>query len=76
MLPFLKHNKEASASVPIEAIKRSSDEEVPFDVLETAAEDLIAAIHSKDTKAVAAAIRAAFELLDEEPHVEGPHIER
>lgn len=73
MLPFLRHNKEASASAPIETIKREHDEDAEFDVLEAAAEDLIHAVHSKDVKAVAEALRAAFELCDEQPHVEGPH---
>jgi len=38
------------------------------------AEDLIKAIHAKDTSATASALRAAFELCDSEPHDEGPHL--
>lgn len=74
MLPFLKHNKEASASTPIESIKRESDSGEEYDVLESAAEDLCHAIDAKDYKAIASALRAAFELLDSQPHEEGPHI--
>lgn len=74
MLPFLKRNQEASASAPIESIKRKPDEgSEEFDPLESAAEDLISAIHRKDIKAATEAIRAAFELCDSEPHEEGPH---
>lgn len=73
MLPFLKRNHEASASTPVESIKREHDEDVEFDVLESAAQDLIDAMHSKDVKATAEALRAAFELCDSEPHEEGPH---
>lgn len=72
MLPFLK-KQEAAASIPIETKKREPDSEPEFDTLESAGQDLIDAIHSKDVKSVAAALRAAFELLDSEPHFEGPH---
>lgn len=77
MLPFLKHSKEASVSVAPDTIKRKSDseDESEYDPMHSAADDLIAAVHSKDTKATADALRAAFELADSEPHHEGPHIE-
>jgi hypothetical protein len=73
MLPFLKKDKEASVSVPVDVQKREPDEESDYDTLESAADDLISAIHAKDTKGVCVALRAAFELLDSEPHDEGPH---
>lgn len=41
--------------------------------LEAAAEDLIAAVESKDKRAVAAALKSAFEICDASPHDEGPH---
>lgn len=77
MLPFLKYSKEASVSMAPESIKRKSDspEESEYDPMHSAADDLISAVHSKDTKATADALRAAFELADSEPHHEGPHIE-
>ena len=67
MLPFLKKTKEASIATTPEIIKRASDDEgaEDYDHLESAAEDLIAAVHSKDAKGVAAAIRSAFDMLDE-----------
>lgn len=73
MIPFLK-SKEASVSMPADTIKREPDDGAEYDALESAADDLIAAIHSKDAKGVAAALRAAFELAESQPHEEGPHI--
>lgn len=74
MLPFLKYKLEASASAPAESMKREPDEEPEYDALESAGQDLIDAIHSKDAKGVAVALRAAFQLADSEPHEEGEHI--
>lgn len=74
MLPFHKLNQEAAASGPVESIVREPDEGAEYDVLESAAEDLVRAVHSKDIKGVAEALRAAFDLCDSEPHEEGPHI--
>lgn len=75
MLPFLKRDKEGSASAPPDRIMREPDDESDsYDPLHAAAEDLISAIHSKDIKGAAEALRAAFELADSEPHVEGEHI--
>lgn len=74
MLPFLKHNQDASASSPIESIKREPDEGADYDSLESAAEDLKQALDEGNVKAIAAALRAAFELCDSEPHEEGEHI--
>jgi hypothetical protein len=73
MLPFLKNKQEGSMSLPSEPIKRDHDEDSDYDMLESAAEDLISAVHSKDVKAVCSALRAAFQMLDMEPHSEGPH---
>lgn len=73
MLPFLKHSKEGSMQGPVETIQREHDEDSGFDMVEACAEDLIEAVHKKDVKAVAQALRAAFEICDSEPHQEGPH---
>lgn len=71
-LPFLK-TKEASISVTPEAVKRKPDnEEKEYDYLDSASDDLIAAIQSRDTKGVTAALRAAFELMEQSPHEEYP----
>lgn len=75
MLPFLKHKQEGSYSEEDDPIKRKSDEESSedYDMLESAAEDLISAMHSKDVKAVCSALRAAHEICDLEPHSEASH---
>lgn len=73
MLPFLKGNKEGSVSTDADPIKRKSDSGEEYDSLESAAEELISAVHAKDAKAVCSALRSAFQLCDLEPHEEGPH---
>ena len=73
MLPFLKHSQDASMSAPVDVVKRTPDHEEEYDPMHAAADDLIAAVTSKDTKATADALRAAFELADSERHVEGKH---
>jgi hypothetical protein len=42
--------------------------------MHSAASDLIKAIESKDISAVAAALKAAFQIADSEPHDEGEHL--
>lgn len=74
MLPYLKLKQEGSNSGPIESIERKSDNEAEYDPLESAAEDLCHAIEAKDYPAIAMALRAAFDLLESEPHHEGEHI--
>lgn len=70
MLPFLKNKQEASASSPVESVKREPDEGAEFDSLEVAMQELFSA---KSDKERAAAFRAAFELLESQPHEEAPH---
>ncbi len=70
MIPFLKRKDEASVSMPAEKIKRDPDEGAEIDSLEVAAEELCNAVHAKDYKAAASALRAAFELLESQPHEE------
>lgn len=74
MLPFLKKNKEASASAPVDSLERKPDSaESEYDPLEACAEDLLQAMEKKDVKMLAAALRSAFELCEMEPHKEGDH---
>lgn len=76
MLPWLKNKKDsgsASASSPV--IKRDHDEDYEYDSMEAAAEDLCNALEKKDYKAVAEALRAAFEIFDTSPHEEYDHDE-
>lgn len=55
----------------------NSNEEQKEDLsdIEECAQDMISAIKASDSKALAKAIKAAFEILDAQPHVEGEHIE-
>lgn len=71
MLPYLKNKLETAVSLPVDIKKREPDSEPEFDSLESAGQDLIDAVHAKDAKAVAAALRAGFDLLESEPHQEG-----
>lgn len=73
MLPFLKQKMEGSVSMPADSIKREPDEgkEESLDSLEIAMKELFEA---KSDKERAAAFRAAFELLESQPHKEGEHI--
>ena len=75
LLPFLK-NKRKETGVIVQ--ERSPDSpEAPSDEsgLEAAASDIMAAISAGDAKALAGAIKAAFEICDSQPHEEGPHLE-
>ena len=72
---LLNKSKEASASAPVDVKVRKPDDESDYDAMDSAAEDLISAIHSKNVKGVKEAIKAAFELCELYPHEEGPHIE-
>lgn len=62
MLPFLKHKQDGSMSAPVEKMERKPDEEAEYDPMESAAEDLMHAVHSKDIKGIAAALRASHDL--------------
>jgi len=74
MLPFLKLNKEASASAPVESVERKPDnEESEYDGMESAMEELCDAIHAREYKKAATAFRAAFDMLEMQPHEEIEH---
>lgn len=67
MLPFLK-KQEGSVSQPVETLKRESDNpEEDLNGLEVAMKELFSA---KTDSERAAAFRAAFQLLEQEPHEE------
>lgn len=55
----------------MDAIQRKPDDGEEYDSIHACAEDLINAVHSKNIKGAAEAIRAAFEILESEPHNEG-----
>ena len=63
MLPFLKKQNETSVAVPTDKIKRASDSpDEDYDVMDSASEDLHAAVHAGDIKGISAALRAAHDL--------------
>lgn len=76
-MPFLKNKQSSVAGLIIK--NRAPDEPVesedPAAAIEACASALVSAIHSKDPKAVAEALKDAFAILDSMPHEEGPHIE-
>lgn len=69
MLPW-KKNKEGSVSAPVDRVTREHDEGAEFDTMEAAAFDLKEAIKKDDVQGIAAALKAAFQLADSEPHQE------
>lgn len=75
MLPFLQPKKITSIMMAVKkpdgSIEQKGPEDEPDHALMSAAEDLISAVHMKDAKAVAEAIKAAFELCDSEADSEG-----
>lgn len=80
MLPFLKRAREAAAPAGTMTIYRKSDKVDPEagksegDAgLEAAVRDLFRAFETKDEKLAVHAMKAAFQIMDAEPHEEGPH---
>ena len=69
MLPFLKNKMEGSVSEPADSVTRKPDDEdgLEIDSLEVAMQELFAA---KSDKERAAAFRAAFQLLEDQPYSE------
>jgi hypothetical protein len=61
-LPFIDQTKEGTTSAYADPIKREPDP----DILEHAAKDLLHGIHTNDVKAIAEAMRAAFDLYQNE----------
>jgi hypothetical protein len=70
MLPFLKKQHESGVAGPVETVKREPDQESEPDSLEVAMQELFSA---KSDKERAAAFRAAFDLLETQPHDEVSH---
>ena len=79
MLPFFAKKKEASVSAPPSVIRREADEPLDMDddeqMLMHVAHELIESVHKRNTEHFILALRAAFQILDSEPHEEGPHLE-
>lgn len=59
---FLSKNKEATAAATSEPVMREPDDGAEYDPMHSAFEDIKRAMDAGDTKAGAAALRAAFDL--------------
>lgn len=81
ILPFLSNKKQQAGVTGVMIKERTPDtpeQEPEYDHgagIEACAQDLIDAVHAKDTQKVAQVLKDAFELLESQPHEEGPHIE-
>ncbi len=76
MLPFLKKQKQmAGVSMEYRKPDQKPEQNQEQDGLEMCAQDMLSAHASADKKALASALRAAFAILESEPHHEGPHTE-
>jgi hypothetical protein len=77
-LPFFKKDRRVGLIVeqrhPDGNLERKPDEEGD-PALEACAEDLLRAMNTKDIKAIADALRAAFDVMESEPHEEAEHSE-
>lgn len=81
MLPFLKNKNQSVAGLIIQGRKPDEKPEDQIEqeedssaiAIEACAEELIKAIHDKDVKAAAQAIKDAFTILESLPHQEEPH---
>jgi len=76
MLPFLTKKKQNNTGIAM--VYRTPDEKEAESHkdsqagLEAAVEDLLRGIHSHDKKLVLTAIQSLFEILEAQPHEEGP----
>lgn len=77
MLPFLKPRQQSGLTISIRKPDGGSEESHTAGDedhgLDSCSEDLIKAMHAKDAKGVTSALKAAFEILDSQPHEEGEH---
>lgn len=81
VLPFLNKNKNQGVAGLI--IKQRTPDEKPQEnqeddqdaAINACAQDLISAVHARDVKAVAEAMRSAFDILESMPHEEMEHDE-
>lgn len=79
MLPFLTKKQDGPASSGL-IIKTRTPDEAPAEddsaaAIESCASELIRAVHAKDMKAVASALKDAFEILESGPEEEEKSVE-
>lgn len=78
LLPFLKPKAASMAGLiiknrePDEAVKNAPEDDSA--AIDSCAQELINAIHNKDTKAVSAALKDAFDILESLPHEENNEV--
>jgi len=80
MLPFLSNKKSKAGYAQDMIVKdrkpdQSDDKDDPKAFLKACAQDLIDAIKSENVDKVAQVLEDTFEMLDSQPHEEGPHTE-
>ena len=69
MLPFLKNQKEGSASSAVETVKRAPDQREDFGLMDSIAHDLMQGLEKKDAwliKEALSALVAHIQDMDEE----------
>lgn len=78
-MPFLKRNQD-SANVGLivkhrapDESNESEDKDDPSAAHEACAREILSAVKSDDPKRLAEALQDLFNILDSEPHEEGPH---
>ncbi len=74
MLPFLKKQVKHQSGIIMKTRPSDDPAESEASELDTHAKALADAVHTNDIKGISAALRAAFDCLELEPHEEGPHI--
>ncbi len=72
-LPFLLKKKQQDGGVITEHREPDYEPEGSEEGLDACSKDILEAISSNDIKRLSKALKAAFEICDSEPHVEGPH---
>jgi hypothetical protein len=77
MLPWMKKkDQQVTPSLTIKTREPDKTEENQEHAgIHACAQDLLSAIQANDVKGIADALKAAFEIADASPHVEGEHIE-
>lgn len=73
MLPFLKKQVKHQSGLLIKHRPADETSEKPESSLDLHAKDLMHAIAAQDVKAIASALKAAFDCLEMEPHDEIEH---
>lgn len=77
MLPFLKPKRQDGVIVaqrkPNGNIDMDLDKNMDDESIDYCSQDLLDGINSKDIKKISSALKSAFEILDSQPHEEGPH---